>query len=56
MASVEMFHNPVAWYIYSDVWDVEYHESYVEFVAIQFEIFNKAVDFRIADVTAINES
>lgn len=52
VASLEMFEDKIARNIDADVWNVENSQSNVEFIAIEVEIFNKAVDFGIADVTA----
>ena len=53
---MEIFHIPIAWYVHSDIWKVKDNESDGEFMAIKFEVFDEAVDTRIADIAAVNES
>jgi hypothetical protein len=53
---MEVFHSPIAWYVHSDIWNVKDNESDGEFIAVKFKVFDEAVDIRITNIAAVNES
>jgi hypothetical protein len=55
VTGLEIFDNPIGWYIHQDVRNVEDKQSNIELVSVQLEIFGEPVDSCISNVGSINE-
>ena len=52
----EPLNDQVRGHIHENIRHIENHQGNVEFVPSQFEIFNKSIDFGIANVASVDES